>query len=104
MSADLEGGCRRSNFHRVSAAGVKALAHDGVQIFAEASFDRREVVSSTTQKNAALREVWVGFGEYLKNGIGCETDLVVDVLEGGWDFEGVKGFVFHGEETLRANG
>ena len=84
-------------------AGAQALAGDGFEVLTEAGLDSGEMVAATAKQNAALRKVWIGCGKEVEDGVGCHADLLIDVLELGWDLEGVEGLVFHGEEASRAD-
>jgi len=84
-------------------AGAEALAGDGFEVLTEAGLDSGEMVAATAKQNAALRKVWIGCGKEVEDGVRCHADLLIDVLELGWDLEGVEGLVFHGEEASRAD-
>lgn len=81
-------------------AGAEALAGDGFEVLTEAGFDGGEVVATAAKENATLRKVGIGLCEEAEDGVGRHADLLIDVLELGWDSEGVEGLVLHGEEAL----
>jgi len=87
----------------VRSATVQALADDGLEIFAEAGFDRGEMIAPTAKQDAALREARIRLREKVEDCVGCQADLMINVLELRWDFEGVERLVLHLKKVIRSD-
>jgi len=93
----------RRDLHRVGTAAAQALAHDGLEVLVEAGFDGGEMVAAATEQDAPSWELRVRLREEVKNRVGCQADLVIDVFELRWNFKRVKSLMLHGEEATWTN-